>query len=313
MEYKDYYKILGVEKTASQDELKKKYRKLAQKYHPDRNPDNKQAEEKFKELQEAYEVLKDPETREKYDRLGANWKQYQHAGAGADGFDFSQWARSGGGRQYRSSFDDMFGGSGGGFSDFFQSFFGGGFSGNQGYGGGRRGGFQQMKGRDYEANIRLNLSDAFHGTSTVLNVDNKKIRVSLKPGVKDGQKLRVKGKGGTSQSGGPNGDLLLKLEVFNNTNFRVDGNDLHLDVDVDLYTALLGGKITVNTMEKPISINIPAETPNGKVLRLKGLGMPVYGKNSDKGDLYIRINVVLPKKLSAAERDLIKQLSELRK
>lgn len=313
MEYRDYYEILGVEKKAGQDEIKKKYRKLAQKYHPDRNPDNKQAEEKFKEIQEAYEVLKDPEKREKYDRLGSNWKQYQHAGTGDGGFDFSQWAQSGGGRQYRSSFDDMFGGAGGGFSDFFQSFFGGGFSGNQGFGGGRRSGFQQMKGRDYEASIRLNLTDAYYGTSTVLNVDNKKIRVSLKPGVKDGQKLRVKGKGGASQAGGPNGDLLLKLEVFNNTNFRVDGNDLHLDVDVDLYTALLGGKITVNTIEKPISLNIPAETQNGKVLRLKGMGMPVYGENPDKGNLYIRINVALPKNLTPAERDLISQLADLRK
>ncbi len=313
MEYRDYYQILGVDKKAGQDEIKKKYRKLAQKYHPDRNPDNKQAEDKFKEIQEAYEVLKDPEKREKYDRLGANWKQYQHAGAGAGGFDFSEWARSGNGRQYRSSFDDMFGGAGGGFSDFFQSFFGGGFSGNQGFGGRRQSGFRQMKGQDYEANIRLNLTDAYHGTSTVLNVDGKKIRVNLKPGVRDGQKLRVKGKGAPSHAGGPNGDLLLNLEVANNTNFKVDGNNLHLAVDVNLYTALLGGKITVNTMEKPISINIPAETPNGKVLRLKGMGMPDYNSKGSKGDLYLKIVVSLPKNLSPKERELFKQLAALKK
>lgn len=313
MDYKDYYKILGVDKKAGQDEIKKKYRKLAQKYHPDRNPDNKQAEEKFKEIQEAYEVLKDPEKREKYDRLGANWKQYQHAGAGAGGFDFSGWAQSGGGRQYRGSFDDMFGGAGGGFSDFFQSFFGGGFSGHQGFGGRSQGGHRQMKGRDYEANIRLNLTDAYHGTSTVLNVDGKKIRVNLKPGVRDGQTLRVKGKGGASPAGGPNGDLLLKLKVANNTHFKVDGTDLHLVLDVDLYKALLGGKVPVNTMEKSIYINIPAESQNGKVMRLKGMGMPVFGKPGTRGDLYVKINVSLPKNLSDEERKLLEKLAEMRK
>lgn len=316
MEYRDYYKILGVDKKAGQDEIKKKYRKLAQKYHPDRNPDNKQAEDKFKEIQEAYEVLKDPDKREKYDRLGANWKQYQHAGAGGGGYDFSDWAQSGGGRRYRTSFDDMFGG-GGGFSDFFESFFGGGFSGRQGFrsrgfGGGQSSGFQQMKGQDYEANIRLNLTDAYHGTSTTLNVDGKKIRVNLKPGVRDGQTLRVKGKGGPSQAGGQPGDILLKLSVANNTAFKVKENDLHLDVNVDLYKALLGGSITVNTMNKPISIKIPAETSNGKVLRLKGQGMPVFGKQGQFGDLYVKINVVLPKKLSAQEKELFKQLAALR-
>lgn len=318
MEYRDYYKILGVDKKAGQDEIKKKYRKLAQKYHPDRNPDNKEAEEKFKELQEAYEVLKDPEKREKYDRLGANWKQYQHAGAGGGGFDFSEWARSGGGRQYRTSYEDMFGGGGGGFSDFFESFFGGGFSGRQGFGrggfgGGRSAGYRQAKGSDYEANIRLGLTDAYHGTSTVLNVEGKKIRVNLKPGVRDGQTLRVKGKGAPSPMGGENGDILLKLSVNNNTNFKVDGNDLRTIVEVDLYTALLGGKITVNTMTKPISINIPEETSNGRVFRLKGQGMPVYGRKDQFGDLYIKINVALPKKLTEEEKKLFRQLADMRK
>jgi len=190
MEYRDYYKILEVDKKATQDEIKKQYRKLARKYHPDKNPDNKGAEEKFKELQEAYEVLKDPDKRSKYDTLGSNWKQYQHAGADAGGFDFSQWANSGNGRQYRTS-DDIFGG-GGSFSDFFQSFFGGGQPQGRGFGGGRRSaGFRHMKGQNYEANIRLNLTDAYHGTSTLLNVDNRKIKINLKPGVKDGQKVQV--------------------------------------------------------------------------------------------------------------------------
>ncbi len=310
MEYRDYYKILAVDKKATQDEIKKQYRKLARKYHPDKNPGDKASEEKFKELQEAYEVLKDSEKRSKYDTLGSNWKQYQHAGA--DGFDFSQWANSGNGRQYRSS-DDMFGG-GGGFSDFFQSFFTGGQTQGRGFGGGRRSaGFRQMKGQNYEATIKLNLTDAFHGTSTQLNVDNKKIKINLKPGVKDRQILRVKGKGAPSRQGGENGDLLLKINVINNTSFKLEENNLHLTINIDLYTAILGGKVSVSAMDKPISLNIPAETSNGKVLRLKGKGMPVYGKPDEFGDLYLKINVSLPKQLTPEEVKLFEKLSLLRK
>jgi curved DNA-binding protein len=314
MDYKDYYKVLGVEKKATKEEMKKKYRKLAQKYHPDRNPDNKQAEEKFKEISEAYDVLGNDEKRAKYDQLGSNWNQYQHAGAG--GFDFSQWARQGGGKQYRTSYDGTF--QGGGFSDFFENFFGGGFSrqgfSGSGFGGrpGGRTGYRQMKGRDYEAQLRLNLTDAYHGTNTVLNVEGEKIKVNLKPGVKNGQKLRVKGKGGKSPTGGESGNLILKINVVNNTSFVVNKNDLHLNQDVDLYTALLGGKLTINTLKGPITINIPKETQNGKVLRLKKLGMPVYGKKEEFGDLYVKINVLLPTKLTKEETLLFEKLAEMR-
>jgi len=310
MDYKDYYKILGVDKKASKDEIKKKYRKLAQKYHPDRNPDNKAAEEKFKEISEANEVLSNDEKRAKYDQMGSNWNQYQHAGGG--GFDFSQWARQGGGKQYRTSFEGDFGG--GNFSDFFESFFGGNFS-QQGFGGrqGRRSGHQQIKGRDYEAQLRLNLTDAFHGTSTVLNVEGEKIKVNLKPGLKDGQKLRVKGKGGMSPMGGENGDLILKISVVNNTNFTIKNTDLSLKQEVDLYTVLLGGKLTINTLKGPITINIPKESQNGKVLRLKKLGMPVYGKKDVFGDLYVNINVILPTKLNKEETLLFEKLADMRK
>lgn len=303
MEYRDYYKILEVEKTASQEEIKKNYRRLARKYHPDKNPDSKASENKFKELQEAYEVLKDPEKRQKYDQLGSNWNQYQHGGSG--GFDFSDWASTGNGRRYRGSSDDVFGNSG--FSDFFESFF-------AGRGGGRHSSnYRQVKGRDYEANIHLNLTDAYHGTSTILNLDDRKIKVNLKPGVKNGQTLRVKGKGGASPQGGPNGDLLLNLTVVNNTSFKLDDSDLHLELDIDLYTAVLGGKITINTMSTPISISIPAETSNGKVLRLKERGMPLYGKSGVYGDLFVKINVVIPKNLTPQEIELFKQLAALRK
>lgn len=310
MEYRDYYKILNVDKKATQDEIKKSYRKLARKYHPDKNPDDKGSEDKFKELQEAYEVLKDPGKRQKYDQLGSNWKQYQHAGAGGGGFDFSDWARQGGGQQYRSA---SFGG-GGGFSDFFESFFGGSAGGGfrtSGFAGSHRQP-RQMKGNDYEANIRLNLTDAYHGTSTTISIGEKKIKIKLKPGVRDGQTLRVKGKGAPSPHGGQPGDLLLKLSVVNNTSYTIDGKDLHLDVYVDLYKAVLGGKITINTMKKPISLSIPAGTDNGKMLRLKGQGMPVYGKTDEFGDLYVKILLTIPKQLKPEEIELFKKLAEMR-
>ncbi|MBE0638088.1 MAG: J domain-containing protein [Bacteroidales bacterium] len=308
MEYKDYYKILGVDKKATKAEIKKQYRKMAQMYHPDRNPDNKSAEEKFKDISEAYEVLGDDQKREKYDQLGANWNQFQHGGTG---FDFSQWAQKSGG-SYRSSFGDVFGESD--FSDFFNSFFGGG-SGQTGFGG-RRSFHQrtrQFKGEDYTAQLNISLSDAYHGTSTILNVDGNKIKVNLRPGVKNGQTLRVRGKGAVSHTGGDSGDLLLKINVVNNTVFELKEIDLYLDVKVDLYTAILGGKTTINTMNKPMNVEIPKETPNGKILRLKGMGMPVYGKSNEFGDLYARIQVVLPQNLNDQEINLFKQLSMIRK
>jgi len=314
MEYKNYYKILGVEKTASKDEIKKKYRKLAQKYHPDKNPGNKQAEEKFKEISEANQVLSDDEKRAKYDQLGANWQQFQSGGGG--GFDFNQWTHQGGGQQFRtSSFDDIFGSSG--FSDFFENFFGRGqggfnqFSNNFRSGGGRQG-FRQEKGQDYETQVNLTLSDAYRGTSTVLNVDGEKIKVNISPGVRDGQVLRVKGKGGKSATGGAGGDLFLKINVTNNTNFVVKENELYLDVEVNLYTVLLGGKITVNTLKSPLSFQIPKETPNGKVLRLKGQGMPEFGSNGRFGDLMLKIEVKLPQHLTRDEEELFRRLAAMR-
>ncbi|MDD4740000.1 MAG: J domain-containing protein [Bacteroidales bacterium] len=314
MEYKDYYKTLEVEKSASQDDIKKSYRRLARKHHPDKNPGNAQSEEKFKELQEAYEVLKDPAKRQKYDQLGANWKQYEHAGGHAN--DFGRWAHQGAGSQYRSaSFDEIFGDSGG-FSDFFRSFFGGAAGGATSFEGTRRrrsSGYRSIRGSDYQAEVRLPLADAFRGSSAVLNIGEQKIKVNLKPGVRDGQVLRVKGKGAPSPSGGESGDLLLNISVINNTAFAVEGNDLRLDVTTDLYTAMLGGKLTINGIDKPISVTLPRETSNGKVLRLKGQGMPVYGKTDERGDLYLKINVSLPKGLTAEEISLFEKLAALRR
>ncbi len=307
MDYKDYYKVLGVEKTASKDEIKKKYRKLAQKYHPDKNAGNKQAEEKFKEISEANQVLSDDEKRRKYDQLGSNWNQFQQGGGG--GFDFSQFTGQGGGRPGRSRMEDMFGGSGR-FSDFFESFFGGGgFPGETAQGRSMR----QTKGRDFEAEINLHLTDSYHGTSTILTVDGQKIKVNLMPGATDGQMLRIKGKGGKSDDGGPEGDIFLKINIINNTSFEIDKTDLHTPTGIDLYTAVLGGKHTIETLKGPMSISIPKETPNGKILRLKGLGMPIYGKAGSFGDLYIKLQVILPENLSPKETELFKQLAGLRK
>ncbi len=314
MEYKDYYKILGVQKTATKEEIKKRYRVLARKYHPDKNPDDKSAEDRFKEVQEAYEVIGNDENREKYDRLGANWKQYANADGG--GFDFSEWAQRGSGRTYRTSQDDIFG-EGGNFSDFFKSFFGGGFGGGdpfggQSFGSGSSRGFRQTKGHDYRSEINISLADAYNGTSTLLNIGGDKIRINIMPGVKDGQMLRVKGKGAPSANGGQNGDLLLKVNVYNNTSLKVRENDLFLDLNVNLYTAMLGGKVSFSTFGNPISINLPPETPNGKTLRLKGKGMPVHGKAGQYGDLYLKLSIELPANLSDEEKSLFKKLSDLR-
>lgn len=305
MDYKDYYKILGVEKTASKDEIKKKYRKLAQKYHPDKNPGNKQAEEKFKEISEANQVLSDDEKRRKYDELGSNWNQFQQGGGG--GFDFSQFTGQRGGRSRRTGMEDIFGGSGR-FSDFFESFFGGGFDNDSRMGRSN----SQTKGHDYEAEINIHLSDAYHGTSSILNVDGKKIKVNLAPGVTHGQLLRIKGKGAQSPDGGTAGNIILKINITNNTRFEVNGQDLSTTAEIGLYTAILGGKLTIETLKGPMSINIPNETPNGKILRLKGLGMPVYDKAGTFGDLYLKLQVNLPTNLSPKETELFKQLSELR-
>ena len=309
MEYKDYYKIIGVSKSASADEIKKAYRKLAKKYHPDKNKGDKAAEDKFKEVTEAYEVLKDPEKRKKYDQLGSDWKKYEQSGR-AGGFDWTQYAgRPGGGGQtfHFENMEDIFGSGGGGFSDFFNTIFGGGFTGQQ-----TRRRARPSKGQDYRSKMNISLEDAYLGTTGILNVNGDKLRIKIQPGVKNEQTLRLKGKGGSGTGGGPSGDILIKVHVGKNASFERKGDDLHTELPVDLYTAVLGGKISLRTLQGSVNINITQGTPSDKVLRLKGKGMPIYGKTGQYGDLYVKLKIKTPTDLSKEELELFKKLQEIR-
>lgn len=305
MEYKDYYKILGVEKTASQADIKKAYRALAKKYHPDKNKGDKTAENKFKDISEAYEVLGDKDKRTQYDQLGANWRQFQHGGRPGGG----QYQGYGGGGFSQEDINEMFGGgAGGGFSDFFQQFFGGGGGFGQAAGGRTR----AHKGHDYQAEMEISLEEAYNGTSRLITTDKQQLRITTKPGVADGQTLRIKGKGGPAAAGGESGDLYIKVLIRPHPTFKRKGDDLYTDLNLDMYTAILGGETHVDTMSGKIKLKIPAGTQSGKSLRLRGKGMPHYGKPDQHGDLYVKINVVLPTDLSSEERSLLEKLRDLR-
>jgi curved DNA-binding protein len=323
MEYKDYYRILGVARDATQDDIKKKYRKLAAKYHPDKNPDDKSAEAKFKEVGEAYEVLKDPEKRKLYDKVGSDWKRYQQAGADPDDFNWSQYAGRGygGGRGQRVNvnFDDIFGDSGGGggspFSSFFETLFGGGQFGNGGaYGSaGQRTRYRTpRKVPDTEAAIQVNLADLFHGVQKYLRINGDKVKVKIPAGIEDGKRLKLKGRGRTS-SGMPKGDLYLKIHVNVPEGYERRGKDVYQTVPIDLYTALLGGEITVQTLDGKVKLNIPPETSNGKTFRLPERGLPELSNSGKRGNYFIVTEVSLPENLTMKEKQLVKELASLRK
>ncbi|RSK31228.1 DnaJ C-terminal domain-containing protein [Hymenobacter metallilatus] len=305
MDYKDYYKALGVEKTASKDQIKKAYRKLARQYHPDVNPNDAEAERKFKEINEANEVLSDDEKRQKYDQLGADWQRYQQAGGGrgsqpGGGFDWSQYAQQGG---FGAGSDDPFGGAD--FSDFFSSIFGG-----MGGGGGST---RPRAGQDYQAELELTLEEAYHGGPRTLTVNGKNLRITIQPGVEDGQVIRLRDQGGPGRNGGPGGSLYITLRIRPDARFSRAGHDLTMDVPVSIYTALLGGEQTVETLSGPVKITIKPETPNGTRLRLRGKGFPVYRQAGQFGDLYLRLSLTLPTHLTDQEKALFQQLANLRK
>lgn len=312
MEFKDYYKILGVNKNASTEEIKKAYRKLAMKYHPDRNPDNKAAEEKFKEITEANEVLSDPDKRKKYDTLGANWKQYQHTGSGtAEDFFKNFTGRSGGGYRSPGDFSDVFGNTGG-FSDFFESFFGGAFRTSRGDS--PFGAPQVQKGNDFETILNITLEEAHRGTERQLKIDEQKLKIKITPGIQEGKKLRIREFGEHSKSGGDRGDLYLKIHITHHPWFVRKGDDLYYNLNVDLYTAVLGGKAKIETIDgKRLMITIDKGTDSGTTLRLKGMGIARTENPNERGDLFVKVIVGVPKKLSKQEIELFERLKELRK
>ncbi|HLA08963.1 MAG TPA: J domain-containing protein [Anaerolineales bacterium] len=295
MDYKDYYKILGVDRKASEDEIRKAYRKLAKQHHPDYNPNNKQAEERFKEINEAYEVLSDSKKRSHYDRLGSEYSNWQRRGAPGN-FNWDQYTGfPGGGRVNIDDLNEMFGG--GGFSDFFQTIFGmGGASASRARG--------QMQG--YQQELEITLEEAYKGTTRLLQTEGKQKQVRIPAGVRTGSKVRVAG-------AGPNGlDLYLVINVLEDKRFERRGNDLHTTAFASVFTAILGGEADVETLEGKVKLSIPAGTQTEQIFRLAGRGMPHLKNPTDKGDLYVRLKVQIPKYLSEKQRELLEEASKLK-
>jgi curved DNA-binding protein len=290
MDFVDYYKILGINKSASDDEIKKAYRKMARKFHPDVNPDDKEAHKKFQQVNEANEVLSDPEKRKKYDKYGKDWQhgeQYEQArqsqqrsqpfGGGFEGFD-----------------------GGGGFSDFFESMFGG----------GRR--QARHRGQDYNAELKLSLTDALHTHQQTLTVNGKNVRITIPAGIANGQVIKLKGYGAPGVNGGAAGDLFITFSIAEPSNFRRTGNDLHTIGKLDLYTAVLGGETIIETLTGKIKVKVAAGTQPGSKTRLKGKGFPVYKKDGEYGDLFVTYEVALPIHLSEEQKELFEKLRSMK-
>ncbi len=297
MEYKDYYKILGVDRKASDDEIRKAYRKLAKQYHPDYNPNNKQAEERFKEINEAYEVLSDSKKRQRYDQFGSDYSQWQQRGTPGD-FDWGQYGGfpGGGTRVNIDDLNDLFGGAGG-FSDFFQTLFGGG-------GGTRTATRPQSQG--YQQDLEITLDESYHGTTRRLQTEGREKQVRIPAGVRTGSKVRVPG-------AAPNGtDLYLIVHVLDDKRFERDGNDLRTTATIDVFTAILGGEAEVETMGGKVKLNIPAGTQPEQVFRLAGRGMPHLKDTKTHGDLFVKIKVQIPKYLSPKQRELLDEASRIK-
>ncbi len=310
MEYRDYYEILGVSRSATEKEIKSAFRRKAQDYHPDLHPNDKGAEEKFKELNEAYEVLRDVDKRATYDRLGRSYSQWQKSGSPGGGFDFSQWARAAGGASGRTAEDlsDLFGQSG--FSDFFNIIFGTAAAAAAA----RRPGANanpawKLRGEDQEQPIEISLEEAFSGTQRTLQKGDRRLEVKLPPGARTGTRVRMTGAGGAGQTPG---DLFLVVTVKPHARLRREGDDLHVDVPVDVYTAVLGGEARVPTLAGEVKLTVPPESQAGQALRLAGQGMPKLRTPAERGDLYAHLVVQIPTGLSERERRLFEELREIR-
>ncbi len=288
MDFVDYYKILGVDKSASEEDIKKAYRKQARKLHPDLNPDDKDAHKKFQQVNEANEVLGDPEKRKKYDKYGKDWEhgeqqeqaqrqyQQQYGGGGFDGFD-----------------------DGGGFSDFFQSMFGG--------GGSRR--KTKFRGQDYNSELKLNLTDVLTTHQRTITIDGKNVRLTIPAGTANGQVIKLKGYGAPGGNGGPAGDLFIRFVIADHPDFRRLGNDLYTNIEIDLYTAVLGGEKIIDTLNGKIKLKVAAGTQPGSKTRIKGKGFPVYKKEGEFGDLFVTYEVKIPTNLTEEQKRLFKQLA----
>lgn len=309
MAYIDYYNILGVKKDASQEDIKKAYKKLARKHHPDLNPDNTEAHRKFQEINEANEVLSDPEKRKKYDQYGEQWKhadefekqRQQYGQSGGSGFDGFGGFSSDGGNYWSSSGGD------GDFSDFFESLFGSRRSGS-----GRNSNFS-FRGQDYTAELHLSLSDAAQTHKQVLTVNGKNLRITVPAGVSDGQTIKLKGQGGEGANGGPAGDLYITFVIAEDPRFKRLGDDLYMNTNIDLYTAMLGGEHIIDTMDGKVKLKVKPGTQNNTKVRLKNKGFPVYKKEGKAGDLIVTYTVDIPTDLTDKQKELLQEMRTLNK
>jgi curved DNA-binding protein len=288
----DYYEVLGIQKTSTQDDVKKAYRKLARKYHPDLNPNDKEAEKKFKEINEANEVLGNTENRRKYDKYGKDWIH-------AEAYEKAQKQQYH--RPHQGQSDDDFSESV--YSDFFESMYGGGSARNS---------HVKFKGQDLNAALHLDLKEVYQTHKRTLTVNGKNIRLTIPAGVEDGQEIKVKGYGGKGLNGGPNGDLIIKFVITNQTNFKRDKDNLYATIEIDLFKAILGGDITIDTFNGKVKLKVNPETQNGTIVKLKGKGFPVYKREGEFGDLFITYKVDLPTKLTEKEKELFYELAKLR-
>jgi curved DNA-binding protein len=297
MEFIDYYKILGLDKSATQDDIKKAYRKLARKHHPDLNPNDKEAHKKLQQINEANEVLSDPEKRKKYDQYGKDWQHAEQFEANRSAGRGQRYSSGPGEQFYSEGFGD------GDFSDFFESLFGGGRT--------SRGTKAKFRGEDYQASLTVSLDDAYTTHQQTFTINGKNIRITIPAGVESGQKIKLKGYGAPGINSGPAGDLYITFQVADHPVFKRVGNDLYTTVELDLYTAVLGGEVTIDTLNGKVKLKVPAETQNGNKVRLKGKGFPVYKQEGQFGDLYITYQVKIPTNLSEKQKALFTELSKL--